>query len=98
MFATSGGAAPSGFEWLLLGFFPGGVSAGMVLAWRHEILGGAITALSLACFYALVSLDAARPAPGIWFAVFAAPGRALLLSGIASAAEGRRVDPQRPVR
>jgi hypothetical protein len=64
LFATSGGAAPSGFEWLLLAFFPLGVALGTVVAWHREILGGLIALASLAAFHALLLLDGSRPAAG----------------------------------
>lgn len=82
MFATSGGAAPSASEWMLLAFFPIGVAIGMVVAWRREILGGAIAAGSLGAFYATISLDAARPPAGPWFVVFASPALALFACGV----------------
>jgi hypothetical protein len=82
MFATSGGAAPSGFEWMLLAFFPIGVAIGMMVAWHREILGGAIAASSLAAFHALILLDGSRPAAGWWFLVFASPALALLACGV----------------
>lgn len=84
MFATSGGAAPSAFEWLLLAFFPLGTAIGMALAWRFEILGGAVSATSLALFYAVLSLDESRPPAGPWFVVFASPALALLACGLAT--------------
>ena len=82
MFATSGGAAPSGYEWLLLAFFPMGVAIGTIVAWRREILGGVIAASSLAAFHALLLLDGSRPAAGWWFLVFASPALALLACGV----------------
>ena len=84
MFATSGGAAPSAFEWLLLAFFPLGTAIGIALAWRFEILGGVVSATSLALFYAILSLDESRPAAGPWFVVFASPALALLACGLAT--------------
>ncbi len=94
LFATSGGAAPSGYEWLLIAFFPIGVALGMVVAWRYELLGGAITLAGLGGFHALLLLDAARPASGPWFAAFGAPGLVLGACGlhaqIASRAARRR--------
>jgi hypothetical protein len=88
MFATSGGEWPSAREWLLIAFFPVGVAVGTALAWRHEVLGGAVAAASLAAFYALVRLlgDAS---PGWWFVAFAAPGIALLTCGLAARAARR---------
>ena len=82
LFATSGGAAPSGFEWLLLAFFPLGVALGTVVAWHREILGGLIALASLAAFHALLLLDGSRPAAGWWFLVFASPALVLLVCGV----------------
>ena len=82
MFATSGGAAPSGYDWLLLAFFPVGMALGMIVAWHREILGGVIAASSLAAFHALLLLDGSRPAAGWWFLVFASPAVALLFCGV----------------
>lgn len=93
MFATSGGAAPSAFEWLLLALFPVGVAIGMVVAWWREILGGGITAVSLGAFYAIISLDAARPPMGPWFVVFASPALALLACGVMTRVARRRPAP-----
>jgi hypothetical protein len=84
LFATSGGSAPSAFEWLLLAFFPIGTALGMILAWRFEILGGAVSATSLVLFYAVLSLDGSRPPAGPWFVVFASPALALLACGLAT--------------
>jgi hypothetical protein len=92
MFATSGGAAPSAMEWLLIAFFPIGVALGMIVAWHREILGGVIAASSLAAFHALLLLDGSRPAPGWWFLVVASPALALLVCGVTT----RRARP-RPV-
>lgn len=63
----------SAFELVLFVFFPFGVCLGMVLAWRWEGLGGAITIASLAAFYLL-----ARPR-GYAFLVLAVPGFLFLL-------------------
>lgn len=93
MFATSGGAAPSASEWLLLAFFPIGVAAGMILAWWREILGGGIAAASLLAFHAIVSLDQSRPSVSIWFLVFTSPALALLACGLITRASLRRTAP-----
>jgi hypothetical protein len=82
MFAASDGAMPSAFEWLMIAFFPIGVAVGTLVAWRHEILGGAIAAGCLAVFYVLISLDSSRPPAGLWFLVFASPALALLACGL----------------
>jgi hypothetical protein len=93
MFATSGGTAPSTSEWLLLAFFPIGVAIGMLVAWRSEILGGTIAAASLGAFYAIISLDAARPPAGPWFVVFASPALVLLACGVMTRVARRRPAP-----
>jgi len=93
MFATSGGAAPTASEWLMLAFFPIGVAVGMLVAWRSEIIGGAIAAASLGAFYAIVSLDGARPPMGPWFVVFASPALALLACGVMTRVARRRPAP-----
>ena len=93
LFATSGGSAPSAYEWLLLAFFPIGVAVGTVVAWRSEILGGVIATASLGVFHALISMDSARPPAGPWFLVFASPAVALLACGVISRASQRRPAP-----
>jgi len=57
-------------EWLGILFFPLGVSGGMVLAWRREALGGAITLLSLLGFYFIYGYWLGGSFPQGW-AVFA---------------------------
>jgi len=82
LFATSGGEAPSAFEWVLLACFPIGVAVGMVLAWFREVLGGGITLGALIAFHLLLLLDAGRPPSGPWFVVLASPGIVLLVVGL----------------
>lgn len=55
-------------------FFPFGVCLGMILAWRWEGLGGAITVGSLLAFYAALGVMDGRFPRGPWFALVAAPG------------------------
>ncbi len=93
MFATSGGAAPTASEWLMLACFPIGVAVGMLVAWRSEIIGGAIAVASLGAFYAIVSLDSSRPPMGPWFVVFASPALALLACGVMTRVARRRPAP-----
>jgi hypothetical protein len=65
-------------EWLGLVFFPVGISAGMILAWWREGLGGTITVASLAIFY-LIHFATAGTFPKGWaFLVFAIPGSLFL--------------------
>ncbi len=67
-------------EVLQMLFFPVGIVAGMVVAWRREALGAAIIAGSLLVFYVLNFLFAHRLPEGFWFLIFASPG---LLFGLA---------------
>lgn len=67
-------------QWIGFLFFPIGVCAGMLVAWRSEGMGGIITVASLLAFYA-VSLVSLGRAPGGWaFLAFAAPGFLFLLA------------------
>jgi hypothetical protein len=59
--------------------FPVGVVAGMVVAWWREVIGGAITAGSLALFYVLDLLVTGTFPGGPFFILFAAPGLLFLL-------------------
>ncbi len=43
-------------QWAGLLFFPLGVVAGMIIGWRRELTGGAITLTSLAGFYLIYGL------------------------------------------
>ena len=81
LFATSGGSAPTAFEWMLLAFFPIGVAAGTILAWFREVAGGLVAAASLVAFHAILLLDGSRPEVP-WFVVFTAPALALLACGL----------------
>jgi hypothetical protein len=73
MFATSGGAAPTAKELVALAFFPVGVVAGFLVAWWREGLGGAISVISLAIFYAWMTLMGRFPG-GPYFILFSVPG------------------------
>jgi hypothetical protein len=60
-------------EWILMIFFPIGVTAGMAVAWCREGLGGAITLASLIAFY-LTHLIFSGGFPRGWaFLAFASP-------------------------
>jgi hypothetical protein len=66
-------------EWIGLLFFPIGISAGMVLAWWKEGMGGMITAGSLVAFYVIHYLSVHTFPKGLgWFA-FSVPGFLFLL-------------------
>jgi len=43
-------------EWIGLLFFPVGVIVGLIIAWRNEGLGGAISIISLFAFYLVYGL------------------------------------------
>ena len=80
---------PKGTEWLGLLLFPLGVCAGMVVAWRREGLGGAITVASFVAFYAVHFATAGR-FPGGWaFLAFSAPGFVFLLSWLVGRGVGK---------
>ncbi len=71
-------------QWLGFLFFPFGICAGMVVAWRREALGGAITVASLGVFYlVVVATVGVFPAGWAWL-VFAAPGFLFLLASFLS--------------
>jgi hypothetical protein len=55
-------------------FFPVGVVAGFVVAWRRELAGGLITVASLTLFYLYLFAWGSRRPPGPYFLLFAAPG------------------------
>jgi len=63
-----------------LSLFPFGTCVGMVLAWRWEGIGGAVTVGSLVAFYALLRIADGRFPRGPYFALVAAPGALFLLS------------------
>jgi len=63
-------------------FFPVGVTVGMLLGWRRETLGGAVTVLSLLAFYKVMYAASGRFPDGIWFALFALPGLLFLYCGL----------------
>jgi hypothetical protein len=61
-------------EWVGLSFFPIGVVAGMIIAWRREALGGVVTVASLAGFYLVYGYLFRNHIGGWFFLAFAAPG------------------------
>ncbi|MFC1679285.1 class I SAM-dependent methyltransferase [Elusimicrobiota bacterium] len=73
--------------------FPGGLALGLVLAWRHERLGGAVAAMSMALFYALEFLLSGAFPRGFGFLLFAGPSIFFILSGMLERRSARR---QRP--
>lgn len=81
-FSATTPSAPTGVEWLMLLFFPVGVLVGLVLSWRWELLGGLLTAVSIAAFYLTEFLATGNWAGGPWFLLVAFPGFLFLLLGI----------------
>lgn len=71
-------------EILGLLFFPVGVTVGLLLGWRWETLGGAVTVLSLLAFYKVMYAANGRFPEGIWFGLFALPGLFFLYCGLHS--------------
>lgn len=76
-------------ELVLFAFFPVGVCAGLVLAWRHELAGGTVTVASLAAFYLANRAFSGRFPGGLAFLAVAAPGL-LFLCWAALTAPARR--------
>lgn len=64
----------SSHEWAGLIFFPIGVIAGMIIAWRNEALGGFVTVASLVGFYFVYGYLLRNHIGGWFFLAFAAPG------------------------
>lgn len=65
--------------------FPAGFTAGLLIAWRWELLGGVISLASIALFYAVYGLILSNLSTGIewWFIFMAIPGALFLAYGIA---------------
>lgn len=71
-------------EWFGFLFFPFGVTAGMLVAWRNERIGGMITVASLGAFY-VFHFFLAGAFPGGWaWLVFASPGFLFLAAWLLS--------------
>ena len=81
----------SGRQWLGLLFFPVGLITGFIIGWKYEIIGGAVSVLSLLAFYFIYGLLISGRLPRGWaFAVFALPAILFLFAGIfAETAIGR---------
>lgn len=80
-------------EWAGLIFFPIGVVAGMIIAWRKEAMGGFVTVASLVCFYLVYGYLLRNHIGGWFFLAFAAPGFLFLFHWLlcrATGTSGRR--------
>ncbi len=62
------------WEWLGFLFFPVGIVAGMIVAFRKEGLGGSITVASLLAFYLVHVLTTGKIPKGWGWLIFSAPG------------------------
>lgn len=81
--------APSAPRDLLgLTLFPFAICLGMIVAWRWEGLGGAITVGSLVAFYILMFIMDGRFPRGPFFVLVAAPGALFLASWWLSRRQG----------
>jgi hypothetical protein len=69
-------------ELLLSACFPLGVVLGMILAWRWETLGGALTVIALAAFYGLHYSGSGQFPDGLFFVLLASPGLLFLLAAV----------------
>ena len=82
-------------QWVGFLFFPVGVIAGMLLGWWREVLGGAVTVMSLLGFYLIYGWFLnGQIWLGAWFIVFALPGILFLISGMAFRHFFRRNEPE----
>ena len=81
-------------EYVGLFFFPLGVMIGLVLAWREELAGGAVTVISVAAFYLVYgALLSGRLWQGWGFLPFLIPGVLFLIYGFQSRfAHGRPIE------
>lgn len=68
-------------EWLGVLFFPVGIVAGMIVAWRRERWGAIIALGSLAAFYALQRIIFGDFPGGPYFLLFTLPALLMGLAG-----------------
>ncbi len=78
----AGLARLTGRELSLFLLFPVGVTVGIALGWRWELLGGAVTACNLVGFYLLSHAYSGAFPRGPWFLAVASPGLLFLLAGL----------------
>ncbi len=73
---------PQPREWLLLACFPIGLLTGLAVAWRNEVVGGAIGVGSVAMFYLLDFALSGTVPGGVFFGLLALPALLFLLVGV----------------
>jgi hypothetical protein len=76
-------------EWVGLIFFPTGVVAGMIIAWRKEAVGGFMTVASLVGFYLVYGYLLRNHIGGWYFLAFSAPGFLFLFHWLLYRTTGR---------
>ena len=76
-------------EWIQLLLFPFGVMVGLLIAWRWEGAGGALTVMSFILFYLLHYLIAGNLPRGPYFGLVAAPGLLFLMCWMLSRRSSR---------
>lgn len=70
-------------NWIGLLYFPIGVIGGLIIAWKHELIGGTISLLCLWIFYLLYPLTFHAQVPHIVsILIFSLPAILFLVSGI----------------
>ncbi len=69
-------------EGLLFGFFPIGVTLGLLLSWRYERLGALISLGSLGAFYLIHLLGAHEIPDGPFFLLFTSPALLFMPAGV----------------
>lgn len=70
-------------EYIGLAFFPIGLTAGFIVAWRNEFLGGVISVASIVAFYLIYgALLSGSIMQGSAFLVFGIPGLLFLIYGL----------------
>jgi hypothetical protein len=77
-------AAPPGNVRDIVGLilFPGIFSLGLLLAWRHELLGGTLSLLSMLAFYGWLGWHEGSLPRGLILPLFALPALLFILNGV----------------